>query len=176
MAAAAEEGEGAAKLAADSRAALNNLYATTPAAKTLGAKARAILVFPRITKAGLGIGAQYGDGALMQGGKAVSYYNTAGASYGLQAGAQQFGYAMFLMNDKAVKALDKVEGFEVGVGPTVVLVDEGMARTLTTTTMKAISTPSSSARRASWPASGCRATRSRRSIPNRRSAVGVSRF
>jgi lipid-binding SYLF domain-containing protein len=135
LAAAAEKLEGAAKLAADSRTALSNLYATTPAAKAIGDKARAILVFPRIIKAGLGIGAQYGDGALLTGGKAVAYYNTAGASYGLQIGAQQFGYAMFLMNDKALKALDKAEGFEVGVGPTIVVVDEGMARSVTTTTM-----------------------------------------
>jgi len=136
MAAAAEKGEAAAKLAADSRAALNDLYAATPAANTFGAKAHAILVFPSVTKAGLVIGGQYGEGALLKGGKAVAYYNTAGASYGLQAGAQKFGYAMFLMNDKAVKELDKAEGFEVGVGPTVVVVDEGMAKSITTTTIK----------------------------------------
>ena len=70
-----------------------------PAAKALGAKAKAVLVFPNVTKAGLGIGGQYGEGALIQGGKVVGYYNTAGASIGLQAGAQQYGYAMFFMND-----------------------------------------------------------------------------
>jgi lipid-binding SYLF domain-containing protein len=120
----------------DARAALQRLTASVPAAKSLSGSATAVLVFPKITKAGLGIGGQYGDGVLFKGGKVAGYYNTSGASYGLQAGAQQFGYAMFLMNDKAVGALGANEGFEVGVGPSVVVMDEGKAKTLTTTTAK----------------------------------------
>jgi lipid-binding SYLF domain-containing protein len=120
----------------DARAALQKLTATVPAAKSLSGSATAVLVFPKITKAGLGIGGQYGDGVLFKGGKAAGFYNTSGASYGLQAGAQQFGYAMFMMNDKAVSALGANEGFEVGVGPSVVVMDEGKAKTLTTTTAK----------------------------------------
>jgi lipid-binding SYLF domain-containing protein len=115
---------------------LQQLYASVPAAKALGSKAHAILVFPKVTKAGLGVGGQYGEGALLKGGKAVAYYSTAGASMGLQAGAQQFGYAMLFMNANALAQLDKAEGFEVGVGPTVVVVDEGKAKTMTTTTAK----------------------------------------
>jgi lipid-binding SYLF domain-containing protein len=126
----------AAELSGDANRALKNLYAKVPAAKTIGAKAKAILVFPKITKAGLGVGGQYGDGALLRGGKAVAYYNTSGISSGLQAGAQQYGYAMFFMNDAALKSLDTAAGFEVGVGPTVVVMDEGKAKTTTTTTIK----------------------------------------
>ena len=126
----------AAELARDANASLQRLYASVPAAKALGATAQAILVFPKVTKAGLGVGGQYGEGALLQKGKAVGYYNTAGASVGLQAGAQQFGYAMFFMNAGALGQLDKAGGFEVGVGPTVVVMDEGKAKTLTTTTAK----------------------------------------
>ena len=133
---AAEKATSAGKLAAESRAALNRLYAKVPAAKALGAKADAVLIFPKVTKAGLMIGGQYGEGTLFKGGKAVAYYNTGGASYGLQAGAQTYGYAMFFMNEKALAALDKMEGFEVGVGPSVVVLDEGVAKTTTTTTMK----------------------------------------
>jgi len=125
-----------AALERDARAALSNLTATVPAAKSLSGTATAVLVFPKVTKAGLGVGGQYGDGVLFKGGKAAGYYNTSGASVGLQAGAQQFGYAMFMMNDKAVSALSANEGFEVGVGPTVVLIDEGKAKTMTTTTAK----------------------------------------
>lgn len=132
---AAEQGA-AAKLDRESRAALNNLYAKAPAAKALGQKATAILVFPKVTKAGLMIGGQYGEGALLKGGKSAGHYSTSGASYGLQAGAQTYGYAMFFMNEKAVAQLDKASGFEVGVGPSVVVMDEGMAKTTTTTTMK----------------------------------------
>ena len=120
----------------EARTALQKLTSTVPAAKSLSGNAAAVLVFPKVTKAGLGIGGQYGDGVLFKGGKAVGYYNTTGASYGLQAGAQTFGYAMFLMNDKAVTALGANEGFEVGVGPSVVVMDEGKAKTMTTTTAK----------------------------------------
>ena len=120
----------------DARAALQKLTSTVPAAKSLSGTATAVLVFPKVTKAGLGVGGQYGDGVLFKGGKAVGYYNTSGASVGLQAGAQQFGYAMFMMNDKALSALSANEGFEVGVGPSVVLMDEGKAKTMTTTTAK----------------------------------------
>jgi len=125
-----------AALERDARAALQKLTATVPAAKSLSKNAAAVLVFPKVTKAGLGIGGQYGDGVLFKQGKAVGYYNTSGASFGLQAGAQQFGYAMILMNDKALAALSANEGFEVGVGPSVVVMDEGMAKTMTTTTAK----------------------------------------
>ena len=75
----------AAELSKDSQAALKSLYAKVPAANALGPKARAILVFPKISKAGLGVGGQTGNGALLKGGKAVGYYNTSGGSYGLQA-------------------------------------------------------------------------------------------
>ena len=95
-----------AELNSSSKSALDKLVATVPAAKALNAKAIAVLVFPSITKAGLMIGGQYGDGVLWQGGKPVGYYNTSGASYGLQAGAQQYGYAMFFMNKKGLDALE----------------------------------------------------------------------
>ena len=126
----------AAELTSASLAALQQLYASAPLAKDLGPKAHAILVFPKVTKAGLGIGGQYGEGALLKGRSALGYYKTTGASFGLQAGGQQYGYAMIFMNAKAAEQLDNANGFEVGVGPSVVLVDEGMAKTTTTTTLK----------------------------------------
>jgi lipid-binding SYLF domain-containing protein len=129
-------GDKAAEIGKDAHVALDSLYAKVAGAKALGAQAKAILVFPKITKAGLGIGGLHGDGALIKGGKTVGYYNTSGGSFGLQAGVQTYGYAMFFMNEKALQELDKASGFEVGVGPSVVVMDEGMAKTSTTTTMK----------------------------------------
>ncbi len=126
----------AGEISRDANASLQRLYASVPSAKALGSNANAILVFPKVTKAGLGVGGQFGEGALLQKGKVVGYYKTAAASIGLQAGAQQFGYAMFFMNANALAQLNKADGFEVGVGPTVVVVDEGMAKTMTTTTAK----------------------------------------
>jgi lipid-binding SYLF domain-containing protein len=120
----------------DARTVLQKLTATVPAAKSLSKDAVAVLVFPKITKAGLVVGGQYGDGVLFKAGKTAGFYNTSGASYGLQAGAQQYGYALFMMNDKALSALNSNDGFEVGVGPSIVVVDQGMGKTLTTTTAK----------------------------------------
>src|SRR4030095_3876443 len=111
----------AAEIARDANASLLQLYASVPAAKALGANANAILVFPKVTKAGLGVGGQYGEGALLQKGKAVAYYSTAGASVGLQAGAQTFCYALFFMNANALAQLDKADGFELRVGPSAVV-------------------------------------------------------
>ena len=128
--------DSAAEISKDSQAALQSLYAKVPKAKELGGKALAVLVFPSVIKAGLGVGGQYGDGALIKGGKTVGYYNTSGASVGLQAGAQKYGYALFFMNANALQQIDKADGFDIGVGPTVVVVDEGMAKSMTTTTMK----------------------------------------
>lgn len=126
----------AAELESASQAALKQLYAGAPLAKGLAPTAHAILVFPKVTKAGLGIGGQYGEGALLKKGAAVAYYKTTGASFGLQAGGQQYGYAMFFMNANALAQLNSAKGFEVGVGPSVVVVDEGMAKTTTTNTLK----------------------------------------
>lgn len=126
----------AAELTREAQAALNQLYAKNAGAKAIGKGAVAVLVFPGIVKAGLGVGGQYGEGVLFRGGKASAYYNTAGASVGLQAGAQKYGYALFFLSEETLKYLDKSEGFEVGVGPSVVVADTGMAKATTTTTVK----------------------------------------
>jgi lipid-binding SYLF domain-containing protein len=131
-----EEGKtAAAELTADSQKALAALTAKVPLAKSLQPKAHAILVFPGVKKAGLGIGGQYGEGALLKGGKATAFYKTTGASFGLQAGGQEYGYAMYFMNANALTQLDTAKGFEVGVGPSYVLVDEGKGKSTTTTTI-----------------------------------------
>src|ERR1700722_19380796 len=63
--------------------ALHSLYSTQPKARLLAQKAKAILIFPRIVKAGLIVGGQGGDGVLRAGGKSLGYYNIAAASFGL---------------------------------------------------------------------------------------------
>jgi lipid-binding SYLF domain-containing protein len=105
-------------------------------------RVRGALVFPHIIKAGFLVGAQYGNGALVrpkQGGGyyIADYYNITSASYGLQAGAQSFGYVVALMTDAAVEHLETSQGWELGIGPSVVVVDEGLAKTLTTESIKA---------------------------------------
>jgi len=124
------------KIASDSRAALSRLYAKDPNARKLGNKASAVLVFPEIVKGGFMFGAEGGNGALLSGGSVSRYYQTAGASFGLQAGVQTFGYALFLMSPSDVKKLDEVGGWEVGSSPTLVVIDQGKSTSLSTKTME----------------------------------------
>ena len=121
---------------ADGNAALQQLYTSEPVAKMISEKALAVLVFPSIVKAGFIVGGQYGEGILLKNGKFVAHYNSVAGSYGLQAGVQKFGYALFLMNAKALEYLDKSDGWELGVGPSIVIVDKGKAKSLTTMTLK----------------------------------------
>lgn len=126
----------AADLDVSSNQALETLYKTNPTAAMLAKEAKAILVFPNIVKAGLIFGGAYGEGELKQGSTVDGYYNTLTGSWGLQAGAQSYGYVVFLMNDKALKYIHRSEGWEIGVGPTVVVVDAGVAKNLSTSTLK----------------------------------------
>ena len=131
-----EKSTAAAQIDRDVDTTLKKLYETTPAAETLREKAKGVLVFPSVVKGGFMLGAHYGKGALRKEDKTVGYYNTFAVSYGLQIGVQSFGYAMFLMNDKAIEYLDSSEGWEIGVGPTIVVLDTGAAKSLTSTTLK----------------------------------------
>jgi len=126
----------AAEINRDAKNALEKLYAKSPAARKLGEKANGILVFPGITKGGFMVGGQFGEGALLKGGKTAGYYNTVQVSYGFQAGVQKYGYALFLMTDSAVKWIDKSDGWEIGTGPSIVVMDTGAATSASTTTLQ----------------------------------------
>ena len=128
-------GTASADLVSDSRRALQQLVAQNPAAAKAKAKAVAILVFPDVVKAGFIFGAQGGQGILFIRGRPSGRYRTVAASYGLQAGVQKYGYALFLMNQKAVDWVNNTRGWEIGTGPSVVIVDKGMARSFSTDTL-----------------------------------------
>ncbi len=117
-------------------AALERLYATTPVAQMFAKEAKGILIFPSVVKAGFIFGAEYGNGILRKQGRTVGYYNLVAGSYGLQAGVQDFEYAMFFMTDSAMAYFDQSDGFQVGVGPSVVVMDQGMAQSFTTSTIR----------------------------------------
>ena len=120
----------------NAQSTLEKLYLKSPSAKALGEKAKGILVFPSIVKGGFIIGGQYGEGVLLKNGSTAGYYNTVQLSYGLQAGAQKYGYVLFFMSDSAMSWLDKSDGWELGVGPSIVVVDIGAASAATTTTLQ----------------------------------------
>jgi len=131
----------------DATATLNKLYKNIPAAKALADKAVGVLVFPSIIKGGFIIAGQFGDGALRKKGKTVAYYRSLAASYGFQAGGQAFGYVLFFMDDDSLRYLDNSAGFELGSGPSLVVLDEGFGKTFRPRRCKKVSTLSSSTRR-----------------------------
>ena len=120
----------------DTSATLAKLYKNNPGAKALADKAVGVLVFPSIVKGGFIIAGQFGDGALRKGGKTVAYYRSLAASFGYQAGAQAFGYVLFFMDDASLQYLDKSGGFELGTGPSLVVLDAGFGKNLSTTTLQ----------------------------------------
>jgi len=132
----AQAASNAEELSTDSNQALHHLTDTNRLAADMAHHARAILIFPNIVKAGLVFGGAYGEGELTRNGRVVDYYNSVTGSWGFQAGVQSYGYVVFLMNDKAVDYVAKTAGWEIGVGPTVVVVDEGVAKNLSTSTLK----------------------------------------
>lgn len=125
----------AAELSTDALAALEQLYTQEPRTRELAKKAVGVLVFPSIIKGGLLVGGEHGDGALIRDGKVQAFYSISAVSFGFQAGAQQFGYALFFMNEPAMAYLDKSDGWSLGAGPSLVMVDKGYAASVTTTTL-----------------------------------------
>jgi len=121
---------------ANSTQALSALYKANPAALELSKRSRGILIFPNVVKGGLGFGGGYGEGELRRGDMVLGRYNSVTASWGLQAGAQSYGYAVFLMNQEALDYIDRTDGWELGVGPTIVVVNSGVAENISTSTEK----------------------------------------
>lgn len=119
----------------DARRALQQLVTHNPAAARANSHALAVLVFPNVVKAGFVVGAQGGKGILFMHGHPSGRYRTMAASYGLQAGAQKFGYALFFMDHKSVDWINHTRGWEIGTGPSVVIVDKGMARSFSSNTL-----------------------------------------
>ena len=105
--------------------ALATFYEESPAGKNLAGRAAGMLVFPRVVKAGIGIGGEYGEGALIVGGSKVAYYNTAGASIGFQLGAQVKSQIIMFMTADALDTFRSSDGWEAGVDGSVALVEFG---------------------------------------------------
>jgi lipid-binding SYLF domain-containing protein len=111
--------------------ALEQLYERSPAARELGSKASGILVFPRIIKAGFGLGGEFGEGSLLVGGSPVQYYRVAGASVGFQIGGQARAQVLMFMTEEALAGFQASNGWEVGVDGSVALVEFGVGEALT---------------------------------------------
>jgi lipid-binding SYLF domain-containing protein len=116
--------------------ALHRLYEQNPKARILGDKAIAVLVFPEVIKAGFMVAAQRGDGVLFKNGEVAGYYNMTSAGYGIQAGVQKLSYALFFMDEDSLKYLKKSDGFDIGAAPGLVVVDKGVAGTISATSLQ----------------------------------------
>ncbi len=125
------------KLTEEARASLHSLYASVPETQELRERSVAILVFPDILKAGLLVGGSGGKGVLFSpSGQVLGYYRAISLSYGLQLGAQSYSEALFLTKPDALAYLDDSAGWSIGAGPSVVVVDEGMAKDFSSTTAR----------------------------------------
>ncbi|MBQ0784245.1 MAG: hypothetical protein KBT66_08445 [Amphritea sp.] len=105
--------------------ALKEFYRHSSAGKELAQKAAAVLIFPDVIKAGIGIGGEYGEGALREGGKTTAYYNVASASIGFQLGAQLKSEILLFMTEEALRKFRNSDGWEAGVDGSVALATLG---------------------------------------------------
>jgi len=121
---------------ANVKAALTKLYEHSEAGKILSAKASGVLVFPKVIKAGIGVGGEYGEGALLIDGEPVEYYSIASASVGFQLGAQQKSEIILFMNDDVLTKFRESEGWEAGVDGSIAIAEIGAGKEISTTTAK----------------------------------------
>ncbi|TAN50765.1 MAG: hypothetical protein EPN19_13610 [Betaproteobacteria bacterium] len=121
---------------AEVRQAVQNFYQHTRAGKELAQKASGMLVFPSVIKAGIGIGGEYGEGALLVKGKTVAYYNIAAASIGFQLGAQARSQIILFMNERALASFRASQGWTAGVDGSVALATLGAGGSIDTETAK----------------------------------------
>jgi len=96
--------------------------------------AKGVLIFPKVIKAGIGVGGEYGEGVLRIHGKSVQYYSTASASIGFQFGAQQKSIIIVFLTDEALNQFRNSDGWKVGVDGSVALVNIGIGKDISNTT------------------------------------------
>ncbi len=111
---------------------VRHFYRHVRGSRELVGNAAAILVFPTIVKAGMGIGGEYGEGALLTRGRTVDYYNTASASIGFQLGAQARSVIIVFMTEEALAGFRRVDGWKVGVDGSVAILNVGVGGSIDT--------------------------------------------
>ncbi|WP_353662352.1 YSC84-related protein [Hydrogenimonas sp. SS33] len=99
-------------------------------------KAKGYLVFPNVYKAGFGIGGEYGEGALLMGGRIVDYYNTVSASFGWQIGAQKKSVIIVFLTQKALNEFRKSDGWKIGADASVAIAKWGVGEDINTIDFK----------------------------------------
>lgn len=113
--------------------ALDEFFHQVHGARELVAKSSGVLVFPRVIKAGFGVGGEYGEGALVKRGRSVEYFSTISASFGFQLGAQTRSVIIIFMTPESLGAFQRVDGWKVGVDGSVAVLTVGLGASLDST-------------------------------------------
>ena len=100
------------------------------------ANAKGVLVIPNVIRVGFGLGGEYGEGALIVGGKTVDYYNTVAGSFGFQIGAQSKNIIIIFMEETALTKFRDSLGWRAGVDGSVALIDQGAGSSVDTDNLK----------------------------------------
>jgi lipid-binding SYLF domain-containing protein len=119
--------ETAAEIDARVETARDDCAAQIPGCNAAAEKAQGLLVFPEVTKAAVGVGGSYGEGALIVGDKTAGYYSTTSASVGLQLGAEKYAQIIMFMTAEALDKFRNSSGWEAGANAQVTLIDQGKA-------------------------------------------------
>ena len=135
LTASSAQARSAAEITAQGQQALQSLEAREPRSRLFARHARAVLVFPSIFKAGLVFGGESGNGVLLIDGRPAGFYNLSGGSWGLQIGGEKFSYAVFLMNNAALRHLRRSGNFDAGTGPSVAIINAGAGAEANSTTI-----------------------------------------
>jgi len=125
-----------AEIDANVQVALQEFYEKSPAGRILAQDAAGVLVFPKILKAGIGVGGEYGEGSLLVGGQPSAYYSTASASIGFQFGAQLKSQVVLFMTPQALDRFRNSDGWEAGVDGSIALIEFGAAEEISSKTIQ----------------------------------------
>ncbi len=98
--------------------------------------AKAVLIIPNVVKAGVGLGGEYGEGALRVGGKTVAYYNIAGGSMGFELGAGKKDLILVFTQDEALQHFRMSSDWTAGFVGGVTVIDAGKEKYADTVTIK----------------------------------------
>ncbi|MGB5625497.1 MAG: lipid-binding SYLF domain-containing protein [Woeseiaceae bacterium] len=126
----------AAKIDDDANNALQVFKEDIDGADVFLDQAAGYLVFPRVIKVGIGVGAETGEGVLRVGGSTVAYYRTTSGSIGLQLGAQAKSIVIAFMTRESLDKFRGSEGWKVGVDGSVALIDIGAGKTIDSNNIK----------------------------------------
>ena len=124
------------ELDASARATLEEFFFSVPSGRELANKAVAILIFPTVIKAGIGIGGEYGEGVLHIRGRTAGFYNIISGSIGFQLGAQARSVIVMFMTDTALAGFQRTDGWKVGVDGSVAIIAVGAGGQIDTNSIR----------------------------------------